>query len=834
MCLSYSKVELFRRTFASVLNQKSLFLNKFKEKSRNIPYYIGVILLFFLLLPPNLVNMQKNLVIVESPAKAKTIEKFLGDDYKVLSSYGHIRDLKKKEFSIDVANGYQPTYEIPEDKKKLVKELKSEAKKADMVWLASDEDREGEAISWHLYEVLGLSPAKTKRIVFHEITKSAILKAIENPRDIDVNLVNAQQARRVLDRIVGFELSPVLWRKVKPALSAGRVQSVAVRLIVEREREVNGFVSESWYKVTAVFEVPGEDGEKTEVKAELGSRFKTKEEAHSFLNICKNASFKITDIVTRPSKKSPAPPFTTSTLQQEAARKLGFSVSQTMVIAQHLYESGQITYMRTDSVNLSDLALSTSRQAITLLMGENYVKTRQFATKTKGAQEAHEAIRPTYMASETIHGTAQEQKLYELIWKRTIASQMADAELEKTTATISVSNSNEVFIATGEVITFDGFLRVYKESYDDEYEQEDESRLLPPLSVGQVLEHSAISATQRFTLCPPRYTEASLVRKLEELGIGRPSTYAPTISTIQQRGYVEKGNKEGVKRDFDVLVLKGSKITETTRNEMTGNEKAKLLPTDVGIVVNDFLMDYFPTIMDYNFTASVEKEFDEVADGEKEWTGMMDAFYQDFHPLVDKTMNTKTEHKVGERILGTDVVSGKPVSVKIGRYGPIIQIGTVDDEEKPRFAQLPKGMTLETITLEEALDCFKLPRVLGDFEEKSVSVGVGKFGPYVRHDNAFVSIPKDVDPMSVTLDDAVALIRAKREATENKIIKTFEEEPRLQILNGRYGPYIAFEKKNYKIPENVEPRDLDLPTCFKVIELQKMKGETKKTRFKRK
>ena len=773
-------------------------------------------------------------MIVESPAKAKTIEKFLGDDYKVLSSYGHIRDLKKKEFSIDVANGYQPTYEIPEDKKKLVKELKSEAKKADMVWLASDEDREGEAISWHLYEVLGLSPAKTKRIVFHEITKSAILKAIENPRDIDVNLVNAQQARRVLDRIVGFELSPVLWRKVKPALSAGRVQSVAVRLIVEREREVNGFVSESWYKVTAVFEVPGEDGEKTEVKAELGSRFKTKEEAHSFLNICKNASFKITDIVTRPSKKSPAPPFTTSTLQQEAARKLGFSVSQTMVIAQHLYESGQITYMRTDSVNLSDLALSTSRQAITLLMGENYVKTRQFATKTKGAQEAHEAIRPTYMASETIHGTAQEQKLYELIWKRTIASQMADAELEKTTATISVSNSNEVFIATGEVITFDGFLRVYKESYDDEYEQEDESRLLPPLSVGQVLEHSAISATQRFTLCPPRYTEASLVRKLEELGIGRPSTYAPTISTIQQRGYVEKGNKEGVKRDFDVLVLKGSKITETTRNEMTGNEKAKLLPTDVGIVVNDFLMDYFPTIMDYNFTASVEKEFDEVADGEKEWTGMMDAFYQDFHPLVDKTMNTKTEHKVGERILGTDVVSGKPVSVKIGRYGPIIQIGTVDDEEKPRFAQLPKGMTLETITLEEALDCFKLPRVLGDFEEKSVSVGVGKFGPYVRHDNAFVSIPKDVDPMSVTLNDAVALIRAKREATENKIIKTFEEEPRLQILNGRYGPYIAFEKKNYKIPENVEPRDLDLPTCFKVIELQKMKGETKKTRFKRK
>ena len=778
--------------------------------------------------------MQKNLVIVESPAKAKTIEKFLGDDYKVLSSYGHIRDLKKKEFSIDVANGYQPTYEIPEDKKKLVKELKSEAKKADMVWLASDEDREGEAISWHLYEVLGLDPKKTKRIVFHEITKSAILRAIENPRDIDVNLVNAQQARRVLDRIVGFELSPVLWRKVKPALSAGRVQSVAVRLIVEREREVNAFVSESWYKVTAVFEIPGENGEKSEVRAELGNRFKTKEEARAFLEVCKDAKFKITDIVTKPSKKSPAPPFTTSTLQQEAARKLGFSVSQTMVVAQRLYESGQITYMRTDSVNLSDLALATSRQTITELMGENYVKTRQFATKSKGAQEAHEAIRPTYMVNEKINGTAQEQKLYELIWKRTIASQMADAELEKTTATISISNSNEVFVATGEVITFDGFLRVYKESYDDENEQEDEGRLLPPLSVGQTLEKATVAATQRFSLCPPRYTEASLVRKLEELGIGRPSTYAPTISTVQQRGYVEKGNKEGVKRDFDVLVLKAGKITESTKNEMTGNEKAKLLPTDVGIVVNDFLMEYFPGIMDYNFTASVEKEFDEVADGEKEWTGMMDTFYQDFHPLVEKTSNTKTEHKVGERMLGTDPVSGKTVSVKIGRYGPIIQIGSVEDEEKPKFAQLPKGMALETITLEEALECFKLPRTLGDFEEKTVMVGVGRFGPYVRHNNAFVSIPKGTDPMSVTLEDAIALIQGKREATENKIIKTFEEEPGLQILNGRYGPYISYEKKNYKIPENVEPRDLNLETCFKVIELQKAKGETRKTRYSKK
>ena len=778
--------------------------------------------------------MQKNLVIVESPAKAKTIEKFLGDDYKVLSSYGHIRDLKKKEFSIDVTNGYRPTYEIPEDKKKLVKELKTEAKKADMVWLASDEDREGEAISWHLFEVLGLDPAKTKRIVFHEITKNAILKAIENPRNIDVNLVNAQQARRVLDRIVGFELSPVLWRKVKPALSAGRVQSVAVRLIVEREREVNAFVSESWYKVTAIFEVPDGEGEKSEVKAELGTRFKTKEEARAFLETCKDATFKITDIVTRPSKKSPAPPFTTSTLQQEAARKLGFSVSQTMVIAQRLYESGQITYMRTDSVNLSDLALGTSRQTITELMGENYVKTRQFATKSKGAQEAHEAIRPTYMSNEKINGTAQEQKLYELIWKRTIASQMADAELEKTTATISISNSNEVFIATGEVITFDGFLRVYKESYDDENEQEDESRLLPPLAVGQILEKAMVAATQRFTMCPLRYTEASLVRKLEELGIGRPSTYAPTISTVQQRGYVEKGNKEGVKRFYDILTLNDSKITETTKSEMTGNEKAKLLPTDVGIVVNDFLMDYFPGIMDYNFTASVEKEFDEVADGEKEWTGMMDAFYQNFHPLVDKTMNTKTEHKVGERILGIDTVSGKPVSVKIGRYGPVIQIGSAEDEEKPRFAQLPKNLALETITLEEALECFKLPRTLGDYEGKAVTVGVGRFGPYIRYNNAFVSIPKGTDPMTVTLEDAVALILAKKEAAENKIIKVFEEEPGLQILNGRYGPYISYEKKNYKIPENVEPKDLNLDACFKVIELQKAKGETRKTRFKKK
>lgn len=774
--------------------------------------------------------MQKNLVIVESPAKAKTIEKFLGNDYKVLSSYGHIRDLKKKAFSIDVEDGFKPTYEIPLDKKKLVAELKAEAKKADMVWLASDEDREGEAISWHLYEVLGLDPTKTKRIVFHEITKTAILKAIENPRSIDVNLVNAQQARRILDRIVGFELSPVLWKKVKPALSAGRVQSVAVRLIVEREREVHAFVSEPSYRVTAVFEVPDVDGNKIEVKAELSNRFKTKEEAQTFLETCKDAQFTIEDITTRPMRKSPAAPFTTSTLQQEAARKLGFTVAQTMMVAQRLYENGQITYMRTDSVNLSDLALNSSKQTIVSLMGEKYVKPRKFATKTKGAQEAHEAIRPTYMENETVDGGNQEQKLYDLIWKRTIASQMADAELEKTTATIVISNCSEKFIATGEVITFDGFLRVYKESYDDENEQEDESRLLPPLSKGEKLERKEILATQRFTLCPPRYTEASLVRKLEELGIGRPSTYAPTISTVQQRGYVEKGNSEGVKRPYDILKLKGSKITETTKTEMTGNEKSKLLPTDTGIVVNDFLMQYFPEIMDYNFTANVEKEFDEVAEGDKEWTGMMDNFYKGFHPLVDKTINSKTEHKVGERILGTDPVSGKPVSVKIGRFGPVIQIGTADDEEKPRFAQLAKGQSLETITLEEALDSFKLPRTLGEYDGYTVTVGIGRFGPYVRYDKLFVSIPKGTDPMEISLDEAVELVKKKIEDQEKKFIKAFDADPDMQILNGRYGPYINYQKKNYKIPENIEPADLNLEACFKIIELQKSKAETRKTK----
>ena len=768
--------------------------------------------------------MQNNLVIVESPAKAKTIEKFLGTGYKVLSSYGHIRDLKKRAFSIDIADNFKPIYEIPEDKKKVVEELKAEAKKADMVWLASDEDREGEAISWHLFEVLKLKPEKTKRIVFHEITKTAILKAIEHPRDINVDLVNAQQARRVLDRIVGFELSPVLWKKIKPALSAGRVQSVAVRLIVDREREIQGFVSEASFRVTAVFD----DGNGNEVRAELNRRFKTKEEAKDFLEKCIGAEFKIEDITTRPVKKSPAAPFTTSTLQQEAARKLGYTVAQTMMLAQRLYENGLITYMRTDSVNLSELALGTSRETIVSLMGERYAKTRQYATKTKGAQEAHEAIRPTYMANQSVEGTSQEQRLYELIWKRTLASQMADAELEKTTATISISGMEDVFVAVGEVVTFDGFLRVYKESYDDDAEQESENRLLPQLVVGQQFTNREIQAVERYTQAPPRYTEASLVRKLEELGIGRPSTYAPTISTVQQRGYVEKGNREGVQRTYEVLKLTAGKIKESTRTEMTGSEKSKLLPTDVGTVVNDFLMEYFPAIMDYNFTANVEKEFDEVAEGEKPWTGLMEQFYQKFHPLVEQTLSVKSEHKVGERVLGIDTSSGKPVSVKIGRFGPMAQIGSAEDEEKPRFAQLNKEHSLETITLEEALELFKFPRALGDIDGKPVTVGKGKFGPYIRYENTYVSIPKTVDPLSVTLEEAEQMLKDKQEAEAKKVIKTFAENPDLQILNGRYGPYIAYQKKNYKIPENVEPADLNLDACFKVIELQKEKSETRK------
>ena len=785
-------------------------------------------------------NMQNNLVIVESPAKAKTIEKFLGKEYKVLSSYGHIRDLKKKEFSIDVEHHFAPQYEIPAEKKKLVAELKEEAAKASMVWLASDEDREGEAIAWHLYEVLKLKPENTRRIVFHEITKSAILHAIEHPRDIDLHLVDAQQARRVLDRMVGFELSPILWRKVKPALSAGRVQSVAVRLIVEREREVQNFKSEASYKVTALFPVVDEKGKVTQLKAELSRRFKTKAEAQTFLSRCQGAQFCIQDISTKPVKKSPAAPFTTSTLQQEAARKLGFTVAQTMMVAQHLYESGRITYMRTDSVNLSDLAIHSSRQAIVGMMGERYAHTRHFATKSKGAQEAHEAIRPTYMDQDRIEGNPQEKRLYELIWKRTLASQMADAELEKTTVTISISNQKDAFIATGEVVKFDGFLRVYRESRDDDEVQSsaDEAGLLPPLNIGQLLTCSEVTATERFTQRPPRYTEASLVHKLEELGIGRPSTYAPTISTIQQREYVTKGDKPGEERKYNVLTLSDGSITDEMRTEVTGAEKSKLLPTDIGMVVNDFLTAYFPGIMDYNFTANVEKQFDEIAEGEAEWTKILDQFYGTFHQSVIDTMQTKSEHKVGERILGTDPKSGRQVSVKIGRFGPVAQIGAATDEEKPRFAPLKQGQSIETITLDEVLELFKLPRTLGIHEGHSVTIGMGRFGLYIHCDKLYVSLPKDADPMEMTLDEAVALIKGKQDAEAQRHIKRFDEEPELEIMNGRYGPYIAYKGNNYKIPKDIVPADLSLASCLELVRLQDEKkasegGEKKRATARR-
>ena len=775
--------------------------------------------------------MQKNLVIVESPAKAKTIEKFLGSDYKVLSSYGHIRDLKKKEFSIDT-DTFTPEYEIPDEKAKLVSELKNQAEKAETVWLASDEDREGEAISWHLYEVLNLKPEHTKRIVFHEITKPAILSAIEHPRQIDLNLVNAQQARRVLDRIVGFKLSPVLWKKVKPALSAGRVQSVAVRLIVEKEREIQQFKSEANYRVTALFEVPEN---KTEIKAELNQRFKTKEEAMAFLESCKQAAFRIDDIATRPQKRTPSAPFTTSTLQQEAAHKLGFTVAQTMMIAQKLYESGKITYMRTDSVNLSSLCINACIQVITDSMGSQYVKSRQFQTKSKGAQEAHEAIRPTYMDQTEIDGTPQEKRLYDLIWKRTIASQMADAELEKTTVSIQSDKSQYTFVATGEVIKFDGFLKVYRETRDEDADvAETESGLLPPLSIGETLNRKEVTATQRFSQHPPRYNEASLVKKLEELGIGRPSTYAPTISTIQQREYVTKGDKSGEEKEQTTLTLKQDQISENTKQTIIGAERNKLIPTDVGIVVNDFLLQFFPEIMDYNFTAEVEKRFDEVAEGKTEWTKLMQDFYQEFSPLVEKTLNVKSEHKVGERELGKDPKSGKPVFVKIGRFGPVVQIGSADDKEKPRFAQMKQGQSMETITLDEALDLFKLPRTLGEFEGTEVSVGAGRFGPYILHDKKYVSIPAGKDPLSITLDEAVTLIQEKRKAEEERHLKTFDEEPELEILNGRYGPYLAYKGKNYRLPKNLaeKARDLSLEECMEVIKEQDEKP-AKTTKGKR-
>ena len=768
--------------------------------------------------------MQENLVIVESPAKAKTIEKFLGKDYKVMSSYGHIRDLKKKELSIDL-DTLNPDYEIPEEKKKVVSELKKNAKAAKKIWLASDEDREGEAISWHLCEVLGLDEANTNRIVFHEITKPAILKAIETPRHLDMNLVNAQQARRVLDRLVGFRLSPVLWRKVKPALSAGRVQSVAVRLIVEREREIQNFVSEPYYRVNAVFAVTSDDGAKNEVKAELSNRFKTHEEALAFLEECKKSKFTVSSITKKPLKRTPAPPFTTSTLQQEAARKLGFTVSQTMMVAQRLYEAGRITYMRTDSVNLSSLAINTSKDEIVRLYGEEYSKVRMYHTHSKGAQEAHEAIRPTYIDNVSIEGTSQEKRLYDLIWKRTIASQMADAQIEKTTVNIAMESedgktTNDLqFIANGEVVAFEGFLKVYHESTDDEDAGEEFSHALPVMHEGEELERREIVSTERYSQNPNRYTEASLVRKLEELGIGRPSTYAPTISTIQQRDYVHKGDRKGEERKYAVDSLLGLKITSKTKKEMAGADKGKLIPTDIGMVVNDFLMENFPEIMDYNFTAKVEQEFDKIAEGKAEWNKEMKVFYQGFEPEVEKVMNARSEHKAGERELGVEPATGKPVFVKIGRFGPVVQIGTAEDEDKPRFSQLPSDKSMETITLDEALELFKLPRTVGQFEGTDVVIGAGRFGPYVLHNKKYVSLPKDENPMTITLDAAINLIQKKRLQEAQRHLKTFEEDANIEVMNGRYGPYIAYNGKNYRMPKALHEKasELTYEQCMDIV-----------------
>lgn len=784
---------------------------------------------FALLLHQNKKTMQKNLVIVESPAKAKTIEKYLGADYKVMSSYGHIRDLKKKDFGVDLKT-FEPQYEIPADKRKVVTELRAQAKKSEAVWLASDEDREGEAISWHLAEVLGLDPKETRRIVFHEITKPAILSAIEHPRHIDLNLVDAQQARRVLDRLVGFKLSPVLWRKVRPSLSAGRVQSVAVRLIVEREREIQQFKPESSYRVTAVFEVPASNGSITLLKAELNKRFATRDEAQAFLEKCKEATFTIDAITTRPTKRNPAPPFTTSTLQQEAARKLGFPVAVTMRVAQSLYESGLITYMRTDSMNLSDLCLNSCGPVISSLMGDEYHQRRTYHTHSKGAQEAHEAIRPTDMNRQTIEGDTREQRLYELIWKRTIACQMADAKLERTTVNIAVSETDEMFQATGEVVRFDGFLRVYRESQgDDENANADESKLLPPMNEGETLQRREVVAQQRFSQQPARYTEASLVHKMEELGIGRPSTYAPTISTIQNREYVVKGDAEGTPRSYDQLTLQSDTISETTQSENVGSNRGKLVPTDIGLVVNDFLMEYFPEIMDYNFTANVEKQFDEVAEGKENWTEMISNFYQDFEPQVERTLNEKTEHRVGERELGVDPKSGKPVSVKIGRFGPVVQMGTPSDDEKPQFANLTKGQSIETITLEEALELFKLPRTLGELEGQVVKANVGRFGPYVQLGKLFVSIPKGEDPMDITLERAAELIQEKRLKEKQSHLKQFDEDPDLEVRAGRWGPYIAYKGKNYKLPKSDAERatELTYDECKKIIEAEAKKPATR-------
>lgn len=762
--------------------------------------------------------MIENLVIVESPAKARTIEGFLGKDYTVKSSFGHIRDLAKKNLGIDIDGGFTPKYIVPADKKSLVKELKELVKDSRMVWLATDEDREGEAIAWHLFEELGLKAENTRRIVFHEITRDAIRNALDNARFIDSNLVNAQQARRVLDRLVGFELSPLLWKKVKPSLSAGRVQSVAVKLIVEREREIQQFVPKRFFRVTGYFH----SGQGATIKAELSKRFDSEEAALEFLEQCKHSTFEVESIEKKPLKKSPAPPFTTSTLQQEASRKLGFSVNQTMSVAQRLYESGKITYMRTDSVNLSKLAIGSAAGKIRETFGEKYLKSRNFSTKSKGAQEAHEAIRPTYMDRPSVEGNRAEERLYELIWKRTIASQMSEAQLEKTTIGIRISGATEKFVATGEVLKFDGFLKVYIESTDDEAEEEVRG-MLPPVKEGDALDRKEIEASERSTQQPARYNEASLVKKMEELGIGRPSTYAPTISTIQQREYVVKEDRKGGKREMKKIVLSGDGLTSKTVKENFGFEKGKLFPTDIGIVVNDFLEQNFKNIMNFNFTASVEKEFDEIATGDLNWSSMIERFYGPFHSKVDSATQT-AERSKGEKVLGNDPESGKPVSVKIGRFGPIAQIGEAGDEEKPRFASLLKGQSLETITLEEALGLFRLPREVGSFEGETLVIGVGKYGPYVRHKSRFYSLSESDDPYSIREERAIEIIREKREREENRNIKQFEEEPGLLVLNGRYGPYITYKKKNYRIPKGKKPEELTLEDCREIIS----KADTKK------
>ena len=769
--------------------------------------------------------MQKNLVIVESPAKAKTIEKFLGSDFKVMSSYGHIRDLKKKDFGVNLKT-FEPQYEIPADKKHVVSELRAQAKKAETIWLASDEDREGEAISWHLAEVLGLDPKETKRIVFHEITKSAIQNAIENPRHIDLHLVDAQQARRVLDRLVGFKLSPVLWRKVRPSLSAGRVQSVAVRLIVEREREINAFNATPYYRVTAAFLTAAQHAALPE--AELDTRFADEKSATDFLEACRNAAFQVEKVVQKPVTRTPAPPFTTSTLQQEAARKLGFPVAVTMRVAQTLYEAGLITYMRTDSMNLSDFCKKSCEEVIKETMGADYHKRRAYHTHAKGAQEAHEAIRPTDMHRTDIEGTTQERRLYELIRKRTLACQMADAELEKTTATIAVGGRREKFTAEGEVVKFDGFLRVYRESRGDEdteFANDSTQGLLPAIAEGDALQLKTMKARQRFTPAPPRYSEASLVHKLEELGIGRPSTYAPTISTIQQREYVKKGDTEGSPRPYREIILKDGSLTAADLTENTGGNRGKLVPTDTGSVVNDFLMEYFPEIMDYHFTANVEKDFDEVAEGKMNWTKLISDFYNQLEPVVERTMKERTDHKAGERLLGTNPADGKPVSVKIGRYGPLVQIGTPEDKEKPRFANLAPGQSIETITLEEALELFKLPRTLGEHEGQTVKANSGRFGPYVQLGKLFASIPKGEDPMTIDLPRALELLTAKKDAEAKSHLKTFEEDKELEVRTGRFGPYISWKGKNFKLPKKEATRaaELTYEECLAIVKAESQK-----------